>query len=132
MTPPSPAREGAPPPPRGNRCRSPSRQTATSRSSRPTADSSWARGSSAPRSEEHTSELQSRLHLACRLPPEKQMPCGRLHRAVYLYRVVLSPPRDPGEPDVRSIRTSNLTIKSIFVDTWLVPYRFSLDILCYL
>src|SRR2546429_4314845 len=72
MTPPSPAREGAPPPPRGNRCRSPSRQTATSRSSRPTADSSWARGSSAPRSEEHTSELQSRLHLACRLPPEKK------------------------------------------------------------
>src|SRR2546429_4967538 len=31
------------------------------------------------RSEEHTSELQSRLHLVCRLLLEKKKECGHLH-----------------------------------------------------
>src|SRR2546422_7440540 len=33
---------------------------------------SWAVGTGMPRSEEHTSELQSRLHLVCRLLLEKK------------------------------------------------------------
>src|SRR5687768_17827285 len=32
-----------------------------------------------PRSEEHTSELQSRLHLVCRLLPEKKNPQKLVH-----------------------------------------------------
>src|SRR2546422_5395217 len=34
--------------------------------------SCWAKGYQEPRSEEHTSELQSRLHLVCRLLLEKK------------------------------------------------------------
>src|SRR2546429_5437736 len=37
-----------------------------------------ARAVQLDRSEEHTSELQSRLHLVCRLLPAKQKPCLRL------------------------------------------------------
>src|SRR2546429_5576629 len=36
------------------------------------ADESWPARACAPRSEEHTSELQSRLHLVCRLLLEKK------------------------------------------------------------
>src|SRR2546422_6609214 len=36
-----------------------------------------------PRSEEHTSELQSRLHLVCRLLLEKKKKRGLPHRLVY-------------------------------------------------
>src|SRR2546422_2114378 len=45
------------------------------------------RAAISPRSEEHTSELQSRLHLVCRLLLEKkkkQQPCVR-HRSLYVY-----------------------------------------------
>src|SRR5439155_13683067 len=38
------------------------------------------RGRSAPRSEEHTSELQSRGHLVCRLLLEKKKGCWKTHR----------------------------------------------------
>src|SRR5687768_18283779 len=44
----------------------------TSRSSLPTACSSTSRSTRSRRSEEHTSELQSRLHLVCRLLLEKK------------------------------------------------------------
>src|SRR2546422_8528037 len=37
------------------------------------------RAAGAPRSEEHTSELQSRLHLVCRLLLEKKKPLTRHH-----------------------------------------------------
>src|SRR2546422_8579955 len=37
------------------------------------------------RSEEHTSELQSRLHLVCRLLLEKKNPPGTLKSAEYLF-----------------------------------------------
>src|SRR5439155_25149278 len=40
----------------------------------------WTRGSSAARSEEHTSELQSRGHLVCRLLLEKKK--GTRHRSI--------------------------------------------------
>src|SRR5687768_18337866 len=36
------------------------------------------------RSEEHTSELQSRLHLVCRLPLEKKKPSARPHASTAL------------------------------------------------
>src|SRR6266496_5583142 len=42
------------------------------RSGRPIPPSSWQRGAWAPRSEEHTSELQSRRDLVCRLLLEKK------------------------------------------------------------
>src|SRR2546422_7122449 len=38
----------------------------------PASSTPWTRCSKAPRSEEHTSELQSRLHLVCRLLLEKK------------------------------------------------------------
>src|SRR5205809_4649254 len=55
------------------------RGTGGAPSSRPTARSPlrpWREGEPAPtiRSEEHTSELQSRLHLVCRLLLEKKKP----------------------------------------------------------
>src|SRR2546429_3456637 len=40
------------------------------------------RKQSAPRSEEHTSELQSRLHLVCRLLLEKKKPTHPLHQSL--------------------------------------------------
>src|SRR5687768_17892788 len=43
-----------------------------SRSASPTRPTSTPSLRSTPRSEEHTSELQSRLHLVCRLLPEKK------------------------------------------------------------
>src|SRR2546422_7560007 len=46
-----------------------STRAARSGASRPTA---WRSASDAMRSEEHTSELQSRLHLVCRLLLEKK------------------------------------------------------------
>src|SRR5687768_18366509 len=55
--------------------RSPRRSAGRARCSRRSRRSSRARGSSttaATRSEEHTSELQSRLHLVCRLLLEKK------------------------------------------------------------
>src|SRR2546429_6133557 len=42
------------------------------------------------RSEEHTSELQSRLHLVCRLLLEKKNSCGR--RAVAVSRSAMTTP----------------------------------------
>src|SRR2546422_4127242 len=48
--------------------------TAPSVGTNPSPSSSWAKSASGlhPRSEEHTSELQSRLHLVCRLLLEKK------------------------------------------------------------
>src|SRR2546429_6059903 len=45
------------------------------------------------RSEEHTSELQSRLHLVCRLLLEKKKTLRRRRRAVARDRPVLAVPR---------------------------------------
>src|SRR2546429_1412684 len=58
--------------------------------------------SSAPRSEEHTSELQSRLHLVCRLLLEKKKIIHRpihsvftdLSNLIYQYMVALLPKTD--------------------------------------
>src|SRR2546429_2324845 len=43
---------------------------------------------SRPRSEEHTSELQSRLHLVCRLLLEKKKKCRYVTQQYALYRLV--------------------------------------------
>src|SRR2546429_7124748 len=40
-----------------------------------------------PRSEEHTSELQSRLHLVCRLLLEKKKKKIKIHTYVFRYRI---------------------------------------------
>src|SRR2546429_5088797 len=64
------ARERAPPPPAsrplGRRRRGSRRLQGSKRLAGP------SRGGRGPRSEEHTSELQSRLHLVCRLLLEKK------------------------------------------------------------
>src|SRR5437870_6320174 len=52
---------------RSSRCRSTSRAAI-----RPSSIAPWAWRSPGPRSEEHTSELQSRGHLVCRLLLEKK------------------------------------------------------------
>src|SRR5437870_7309108 len=48
----------------------------------------WGRNTNAPRSEEHTSELQSRGHLVCRLLLEKKKDHTHTlnHMNIYLYR----------------------------------------------
>src|SRR5687768_18269034 len=41
----------------------------------------WPEGTAAGRSEEHTSELQSRLHLVCRLLLEKKKKYKHIHKS---------------------------------------------------
>src|SRR2546429_5345695 len=53
----------------------------------------WARARSSWRSEEHTSELQSRLHLVCRLLLEKKTPAVKIPPAFHAHTEVV-----PGEP----------------------------------
>src|SRR2546429_4254730 len=49
-----------------------------------------------PRSEEHTSELQSRLHLVCRLLLEKKKKKPKIHSSPYEipHTLYVSPPTD--------------------------------------
>src|SRR5690348_17782835 len=50
-----------------------------------TPSSSWSRVGPSARSEEHTSELQSPVHLVCRLLLEKKKkPCGTIHWEIRL------------------------------------------------
>src|SRR2546422_6408846 len=66
---------GASPTPGGSRCVSATRWRKTACSSDPrfrNSTNAGATGAASPRSEEHTSELQSRLHLVCRLLLEKK------------------------------------------------------------
>src|SRR2546422_3471052 len=44
-----------------------------------------------PRSEEHTSELQSRLHIVCRLLLEKKKPMKRVYRSTIPLELVAGP-----------------------------------------
>src|SRR2546422_3492992 len=75
-----------------DRCRATSRppkgsaRTRAVSTSAPTGCSSALRGSTT-RSEEHTSELQSRLHLVCRLLLEKKNKDNNACVAIHLYGV---------------------------------------------
>src|SRR3712207_8224545 len=57
---------------------------AWSRRSRPEREQSVYVGQPPPRSEEHTSELQSRQYLVCRLLLEKKKQHTTLHRTPYI------------------------------------------------
>src|SRR5271157_6374771 len=57
----------------------------------PVLSTSWARRSRVPRSEEHTSELQSRPHLVCRLLLEKKNNHPRVNAPMRIKREILDP-----------------------------------------
>src|SRR3712207_7182196 len=75
----APTRSAPPPPP--PRCGRPTRTAAPCTSG--SASTRWARSSTA-RSEEHTSELQSRQYLVCRLLLEKKNKTYHSHSTTFL------------------------------------------------